>query len=54
MLKQNQIQSQLKSPSNWPFPISNGERSVESQKLIDGKNFSKEKISIENYEEALF
>jgi hypothetical protein len=47
-------QNQPKTPSNWPFPITNGERSDESQNLIDGKHATKEKIDIQNYEEALF
>lgn len=43
-----------KLPINWPFPVSNGERTEESQKLLDTKYFSKEKINLEHYEEATF
>ena len=49
-----QNQNQQKPPSNWPFPVSNGQRSEESQKLLDTKYFPKEKINLENYEEAMF
>ena len=47
-------QNQPKTASNWPFPITNGERSYESKNLIDGKKPIKEKIDVTKYEEAPF
>lgn len=47
-------QTQQTSPSNWPFPVSNGERTEDSQKLLDTKHFPKSKPDLSDCEEALF
>jgi hypothetical protein len=38
-------------PSKWPFPVSNGVRSDESQRLLDNTDFSAENIDVNNNEE---
>lgn len=39
--------------SMWPFPMHNGQRTEESQKLLDTKRFPKQKEDTSDWEEAL-
>lgn len=41
-------------PTNWPFALVNGERTEESQKLLDQKVHTKTKVDVSDVEEALF
>ena len=41
-------------PMNWPFPMHNGQRTEESQKLLNTKRFPKQKEDTSDWEEALF
>lgn len=45
-------QNQQKPPTNWPFPVSNGQRTEESQKLLDTKRFTKTKDDFSDLEES--
>lgn len=51
MKDKQQLDTQTK---NWPFPISNAERTKESQALIDAKNTYETKKDLSNLPEALF
>lgn len=43
------------STTNWPFAFINGERTKESQELLDGKHYTtKEVLNTEEYDEAPF
>lgn len=39
----------------WPFPAVNGERTQQSQELLDSKQYNtKDVFSTDDYEEAMF
>jgi hypothetical protein len=47
--------NQQKPVVTWPFPSVNGERTKESQELLDSKHYTtKESLDTDDYEEALF
>lgn len=49
------MQNQQNEPVVWPFAFINGERTKESQELLDAKHYStKEVLDTNEYEEALF
>jgi hypothetical protein len=49
------MQNQQTTPSVWPFPTINGERTKESQELLDSKHYkTKEVLDTNAYEEAPF
>jgi hypothetical protein len=42
-------------PPTWPFPTINGERTKESQELLDSKHYkTKEVLDTDDYEESPF
>jgi hypothetical protein len=46
---------QTPSTTNWPFAFVNGDRTKESQQLLDSKHYkTKEVLDTNDYEEALF
>lgn len=46
---------QNQTTTNWPFAFINGERTKESQELMDSKQYkTKEVFDTNEYEEALF
>lgn len=50
---QNQ-QNQNENKVIWPFPTINGERTKESQELLDSKHYkTKEVLDTNDYEEAM-
>lgn len=49
------MSNQQATPNVWPFAFINGERTKESQELLDGKHYkTKELLDTNDYEEALF
>ena len=49
---QNQNKNLEPLGKNWPFPVHNGQRTAESQKLLDTKRFTKTKDDFSDLEEA--
>lgn len=48
-------QQKPKAVVTWPFPSVNGERTQESQELLDSKHYTtKEVLDTNDYEESLF
>lgn len=48
-------QQKQKPVVTWPFPTVNGQRTEESQQLIDSKQYNtNEVLNTDDYEEALF
>lgn len=51
----NQNQQNQAKVITWPFPSVNGNRTEESQQLLDSKHYkTKEVLNTNEYEEALF
>lgn len=51
-MQDNQNKTAEPISKNWPFPVSNGQRTEESQKLLDTKRFTKTKDDFSDLEES--